>query len=105
MVVNFLAKISLWFLLRFWSGCYYGLVVSCLFVVQFWLCEHTNIVKPKYGHRFPRFLRWDVGELLSTSQGLKLSETNKFEVIIYESLSFLSGYIVFPCCCCYVWLH
>ncbi|CAL5428078.1 unnamed protein product [Camellia sinensis] len=59
-------------------------VTGCVVALTFWLCEHTNIVKPKYGHRFPRFLRWDVGELLSTSQGLKLSETNKFEVITDE---------------------
>ncbi|CAL5356437.1 unnamed protein product [Camellia sinensis] len=59
-------------------------VTGCVVALTFWLCEHTNIVKPKYGHRFPRFLRWDAGELLSTSQGLKLSETNKFEVIMDE---------------------
>ncbi|CAL5359617.1 unnamed protein product [Camellia sinensis] len=59
-------------------------VTGCVVALTFWLCEHTNIVKPKYGHRFPRFLRWDVGELISTSQGVKLSETNKFEVITDE---------------------
>ncbi|KAI7997595.1 hypothetical protein LOK49_LG10G01229 [Camellia lanceoleosa] len=40
-------------------------VSGCVVALMFWLCEHTNIVKPKHGHRFPRFLIWDVGKVNS----------------------------------------
>ncbi|KAI8021429.1 hypothetical protein LOK49_LG03G01293 [Camellia lanceoleosa] len=52
--------------------------------MQYWLCEHTNIVKAKHVRRFPRFLRWDVVEVISSCQSLKLADPNKFEVITEE---------------------
>ncbi|KAI7995225.1 Protein NPG1 [Camellia lanceoleosa] len=50
----------------------------------YWLCEHTNIVNAKHGDKFPKFLRWDVGEMISRCQTLKLSDPNKFDVITDE---------------------
>ncbi|GMQ05767.1 hypothetical protein CsSME_00050658 [Camellia sinensis var. sinensis] len=47
---------------------------------SYWLCEHTSIVESKSAHKFPRFLKWNIGELLANARGVKLSEAVSFQV-------------------------
>ncbi|KAI7981923.1 hypothetical protein LOK49_Contig7G00004 [Camellia lanceoleosa] len=50
------------------------LVKDLLMEASYWLCEHMNIVKAKHGHRFPRFLRWDVGEVITDELVIQADE-------------------------------
>ncbi|KAI8024824.1 hypothetical protein LOK49_LG02G00259 [Camellia lanceoleosa] len=60
------------------------LIVRIVKSYNYWLCEHTNIVKAKHVRRFPRFLRWDVVEVISSCQSLRLADPNNFDVITEE---------------------
>ncbi|KAL7217756.1 hypothetical protein ACSBR2_011069 [Camellia fascicularis] len=65
-----------------------GKVTGCVVVLLFWLCEHSDIVQPKSENMFPRFLKWDIGELLSSCQGVDLSRPVKFQVKVDRLRSF-----------------
>ncbi|CAL5437957.1 unnamed protein product [Camellia sinensis] len=55
-------------------------VTGCVIALLYWLCEHTSIVEAKLAHQFPRFLKWNIGELLASARGVKLSEAVSFQV-------------------------
>ncbi|XP_028119778.1 uncharacterized protein LOC114317267 isoform X2 [Camellia sinensis] len=55
-------------------------VTGCVIALPYWLCEHTSIVEAKSAHKFPRFLKWNIGELLANARGVKLSEAVSFLV-------------------------
>ncbi|KAL8539861.1 hypothetical protein ACS0TY_001460 [Phlomoides rotata] len=40
----------------------------------FWLCEHTNLVRPVNEVGFPRFLKWDLNDLEKQHKLLKLTD-------------------------------
>ncbi|KAI8011506.1 hypothetical protein LOK49_LG06G02965 [Camellia lanceoleosa] len=41
--------------------------------VRYWLWEHSTIIAPKSAVAFPRFMKWDVGTLVSAARGVNLS--------------------------------
>ncbi|KAL8461809.1 hypothetical protein ACS0TY_033057 [Phlomoides rotata] len=47
---------------------------GCTMLLPFWLCEHTNLVRPVHEVRFPRFLKWDLNDLEKQHKLLKLTD-------------------------------
>ncbi|KAI7987211.1 hypothetical protein LOK49_LG13G01511 [Camellia lanceoleosa] len=56
-----LCCLYVWFRLVQWS-CFF---LFCLMCVKYWICEHSTIVKPETENIFPKFLKWDIGALVS----------------------------------------
>lgn len=54
------------------KGFYHTLekVTGCVVALLYWICEHSTIVKPETENMFPRFLKWDIGALVSKMWGL-----------------------------------
>ncbi|KAI7980176.1 hypothetical protein LOK49_Contig184G00002 [Camellia lanceoleosa] len=58
-----------------------GMIVCCVCCgLQYWLCEHSTIIAPKSAVAFPRFMKWDVGTLVSAARGVNLSGRVDFQV-------------------------
>ncbi|GMP62988.1 hypothetical protein CsSME_00024865 [Camellia sinensis var. sinensis] len=55
-------------------------VTGCVIALLYWLCEHTSVVKANSAHMFPRFLKWNVNELLASVRGVNLSGPLNFMV-------------------------
>ncbi|KAL6557060.1 hypothetical protein OROHE_006936 [Orobanche hederae] len=49
---------------------------GCAILLPYWLCEHTQIVKPSGEDLFPRFMKWDLQELKSSFSSLNLLKIN-----------------------------
>ncbi|KAL6531445.1 hypothetical protein OROMI_027808 [Orobanche minor] len=49
---------------------------GCAILLPYWLCEHTQIVKPSGEDLFPRFMKWDLQELKSSFSSVKLLKIN-----------------------------
>ncbi|KAL8519448.1 hypothetical protein ACS0TY_010397 [Phlomoides rotata] len=47
---------------------------GCTMLLPFWLCEHTNLVRPVNEVGFPRFLKWDLNDLEKQHKLLKLTD-------------------------------
>ncbi|KAL8469339.1 hypothetical protein ACS0TY_032242 [Phlomoides rotata] len=47
---------------------------GCTMLLPFWLCEHTNLVRPVHEVGFPRFLKWDLNDLEKQHKLLKLTD-------------------------------
>ncbi|KAL8501760.1 hypothetical protein ACS0TY_021035 [Phlomoides rotata] len=47
---------------------------GCTMLLPFWLCEHTNLVRPVNEVGFPRFLKWDLNYLEKQHKLLKLTD-------------------------------
>ncbi|KAL8458088.1 hypothetical protein ACS0TY_035820 [Phlomoides rotata] len=47
---------------------------GCTILLPFWLCEHTNLVRPVHKVGFPRFLKWDLNDLEKQHKLLKLTD-------------------------------
>ncbi|KAL8539875.1 hypothetical protein ACS0TY_001473 [Phlomoides rotata] len=47
---------------------------GCTMLQPFWLCEHTNLVRPVHEVGFPRFLKWDLNDLEKQHKLLKLTD-------------------------------
>ncbi|KAL8524559.1 hypothetical protein ACS0TY_014233 [Phlomoides rotata] len=47
---------------------------GCTMLLPFWLCEHTNLVRPVNEVGFPCFLKWDLNDLEKQHKLLKLTD-------------------------------
>ncbi|KAL7220888.1 hypothetical protein ACSBR2_013720 [Camellia fascicularis] len=54
-------------------------VTGCMVALLYWICEHSTIIEPETENMFPRFMKWDIGKLLSKGQGVDLSEPVNFQ--------------------------
>ncbi|KAL7163399.1 hypothetical protein ACSBR2_039492 [Camellia fascicularis] len=59
-----------------------GYVVALLY----WICEHSTILEPQTDNMFPRFMKWDIGKLLSKAQGVDLSGPINFRYVKVDRL-------------------
>ncbi|GMP47069.1 hypothetical protein CsSME_00014996 [Camellia sinensis var. sinensis] len=55
-------------------------VTGCVVALLYWICEHSMLVKPETESMFPRFMRWDIGALVTRIRGLDFSAPGKFLV-------------------------
>ncbi|KAL6560892.1 hypothetical protein OROHE_006069 [Orobanche hederae] len=49
---------------------------GCAILLPYWLCEHTQLVKPSGEDLFLRFMKWDLQELKSSFANVKLFKIN-----------------------------
>ncbi|CAL5361483.1 unnamed protein product [Camellia sinensis] len=54
-------------------------VTGCVVALLYWICEHSTLVKPETESMFPRFMKWDIGALVTRIRGLDLSTPGKFQ--------------------------
>ncbi|KAL8512510.1 hypothetical protein ACS0TY_018835 [Phlomoides rotata] len=47
---------------------------GCTMLLPFWLCEHTNLIRPVHEVGLPRFLKWDLNDLEKQHKLLKLTD-------------------------------
>ncbi|GMQ08891.1 hypothetical protein CsSME_00052436 [Camellia sinensis var. sinensis] len=40
-------------------------VTGCVVALLYWICEHSTLVKPETESMFPRFMKWDIGALVT----------------------------------------
>ncbi|THG07714.1 hypothetical protein TEA_009663 [Camellia sinensis var. sinensis] len=57
-----------------------GYVVALLY----WICEHSTIIEPQTDNMFPKFMKWDIGKLLSKAQGVDLSGPVNFQLDVVD---------------------
>ena len=48
-----------------------------ILLMQYWLCEHTNLIRPGDKVAFPRFARWNLGKLCSKLNKINIQECGK----------------------------
>ncbi|KAL7187786.1 hypothetical protein ACSBR1_037775 [Camellia fascicularis] len=63
-------------------------VMGCVVTLMDWICEHSTILEPQTDNIFPKFLKWDIGKLLSKAQGVDLPGPVNFQVKVDRLRSF-----------------
>ncbi|KAL7185262.1 hypothetical protein ACSBR2_027232 [Camellia fascicularis] len=67
-------------------------VTGCVVALLYWICEHSTIIEPQTNNMFPRFMKWDIGKLLSK---VKVDRLRSFEyeremmgadVVVFENV-------------------
>lgn len=59
--------------------------------MQYWLCEHTGVIRRRNNQSFPRYLRWDLNRLHEKISKTGLDAIGENLVSVY---SLLYGYII-----------
>ncbi|KAL8508433.1 hypothetical protein ACS0TY_018891 [Phlomoides rotata] len=57
---------------------------GCAMLLPYWICEHTNLIRPIEELEFPRFLKWDLNELHDKLCTIKLTTLDRRYVRLHS---------------------